>query len=64
MSTTDTNLVTQVDVYIKKKDRLMGLIAIDTNRIIIYITEANDNVSEDHSSNIEVNRAEVNQDVS
>ena len=64
MSTTDINLVTQVDIYIKKKDRLMGLIAIDTNRIIIYITEANDNVSEDHSSNIEVNRAEVNQDVS
>ena len=64
MSTTDINLVTQVDIYIKKKGRLMGLIAIDTNRKITYITEANDNVSEDHSSNIEVNRAEVNQDVS
>ena len=64
MSTTDTNLVTQVDVYIKKKDRLMGLIAIDTNRKVTYIAEANDKVSEDHSSNIEVNRAEVNQDVS
>ena len=65
MSATDTNLVTQVDIYIKnltdRKDRLMELIAIDTNRKVTYITEANDKVSEDHrkdqSSNIEVNQA-------
>ena len=65
MSATDTNLVTQVDIYIKnltgRKDRLMDLIAIDTNRKVTYITEANDKVSEDHSkdqcSNIEVNQA-------
>jgi len=65
LSATDTNLVTQVDIYIKnltdRKDRLMDLIAIDTNRKVTYITEANDKVSEDHSkdqcSNIEVNQA-------
>ena len=39
----------------------MDLIAIDTNRKVTYITEANDKVSEDHSkdqsTNIEVNQA-------
>jgi hypothetical protein len=64
MSATDTNLVTQVDIYIKnltdRKDRLMDLIAIDTNRKITYISGANDKVSEDHSTRIEVNQPEVN----
>ncbi len=48
MSATDTNLVTQVDIYIKnltdRKDRLMDLIVIDTNRKVTYIAEANDKV--------------------
>jgi len=65
MSSTDVNLFTQVDVYIKnltdRKDRLMDLIAIDTNRKVTCISEANDKVSEDHSkdqsTNIEVNQA-------
>jgi len=65
MSSTDVNLFTQVDVYIKnltdRKDRLMDLIAIDTNRKVTCISEANDKVSEDHSNdqstNIEVNQA-------
>ena len=65
MSAADTNLVTQVDIYIKnltdRKDRLMDLIAIDTNRKVTYIAEANDKISEDHSkdqsTNIEVIQA-------
>ena len=65
ISATNTNLVTEVDNYIKdltdRKDRLMDLIAIDTNRKVTYITEANDKVSEDHSkdqsTNIEVIQA-------
>jgi hypothetical protein len=61
MSATDTNLVTQVNNYIKnltdRKDLLMDLIVIDTNRKVTYIAEANDKISEDHSTNIEVNQA-------
>jgi hypothetical protein len=56
MSATDTNLVTQVDIYIKNltdhKDLLIDLIAIDTNRIVTDISEAktNSNVDVDNKS--------------
>ena len=47
MSATDTNLFTQVDIYNKiltdRKDRLMDLIAIDTNRKVADNAEAKRN---------------------
>ena len=71
MSATDTNLVTQVDDYIKNltdsKDRLMDLIDIDTNRKLTYISEAKRNSTDDfpHSGPCKegYSRSPVNQDV-
>ena len=75
MSATDTKLVTQVDIYMKKltdrKDRLMNLIAVDTN---LQLTAVGKKKSEDHenfkdflhkapSIKEDNSRAPVNQDI-
>ena len=71
ISATDTNLVTEVDVYIKKlterEGRLMALITIDTNRKVTDNAEAKRN-SKDvsfHSASFKEDnsRSLVNQDV-
>ena len=59
ISATVTNLVTHVDIYIKnltdRKDRLLDLIAIDTNRKVTDIAEAKRNSKDDffHSASFE-----------
>ena len=71
ISAADTNLVTKVDIYIKdltdRKDRLMDLIAIDTNRKVTCIAEAKRNSKDDsfHSASFKEDnsRSLVNQDV-
>ncbi len=70
MSATDTNLVTQVDIYIKnltdRTYRLMDLIAIDTHRKVTYISEAKRNSKDDFPHSVPFkegnSRSPVNQD--